>query len=134
RGCEVTDVNGGPDSNRVVTTYFRQVFPVAHPLAVTNLAVRLLRDAGGVVYLNGTEVFRSNMPSNDISSMTFALDEIAPGDESITFYTNAIDPVFLVAGSNVLSVEIHQFSPTNTDLNFDLALFGSLEAPPAVSI
>src|SRR6266852_1550238 len=43
---EATTVNGGPDTNRFITTYFRHVFQVEHPQAVTNLAVRLLRDAG----------------------------------------------------------------------------------------
>src|SRR5205814_656220 len=120
---EATVLASGPETNRFITTYFRQVFSMANPLAVTNLAVRLLRDAGGVVYLNGTEVFRSNLPTNDITATTLALDSIAPGDETFNFYTNAVDPVVLAAGSNIVAVEIHQFSPTNSNLNFDLALF-----------
>jgi len=131
---EVTVVNGGPDTNRFITTYFRHIFQIEQPQAVTNLAVRLLRDAGGVVYLNGTEVFRSNIPTNEITFMTLASEEIGPGDESINYYTNAIDPVWLLPGSNILAVEIHQSSTTGTNLNFDLAVWGFSEAPPTVTI
>src|SRR5207249_1742073 len=88
---EATVVDGGPDTNRFITTYFRLTFQVANPSAVTNLSLGLLRDAGGVVYLNGTEIFRSNMPSNEVTATTLALDAIVPGDKSTNFYTNAID-------------------------------------------
>ena len=38
--------------------------------AVRQLAVQLMRDDGGIVYLNGIEVFRSNMPVGEITSTT----------------------------------------------------------------
>ena len=60
---EATIVNGGPSSARFTTTYFRQTFSVTDPAAFTNLAMWLLRDDGGVVYLNGKDVYRSpSMP------------------------------------------------------------------------
>ena len=58
-----TIINGGPVANRFTTIYFRQGFAVPNPEDCTNLLIRLLRDDGAVVYLNGREVFRSNMPS-----------------------------------------------------------------------
>ncbi|MCU0858945.1 MAG: lamin tail domain-containing protein, partial [Pontiellaceae bacterium] len=60
----VTVVSYGPDSsNRYITTYFRKNFTVTNASAVTSLTLNLLRDDGAVVYLNGTEVLRDNMPS-----------------------------------------------------------------------
>src|SRR4026207_632177 len=48
-----------------ITAYFRHSF-----LASTNLPVikiRLLRDDGAVVYINGQEILRDNMPDGDIT-------------------------------------------------------------------
>src|SRR5204863_4829499 len=106
-------------------------FTVSDPLVVTNFAVRLLRDDGGVVYLNGVEVFRSNMPTNTITFTTLASGSVPPGDETTNFYANALDPLLLQAGSNVLAVEIHQSSPISSDISFELELIADFtEAPP----
>ncbi len=70
---EATVVSFGPNSSsKYITTYFRHAFYLDNPLAVTNLTVSLLRDDGGVVYLNGTEIFRDNMPTGTISFSTRA--------------------------------------------------------------
>ena len=61
-GDEATVVSYGPNiSFKYVTTYFRQAFTIANPAAYPTLTVRLLRDDGGVVYLNGVEVMRSRI-------------------------------------------------------------------------
>ena len=51
-------------------------FTVADPSAVSALSLKLLRDDGAVVYLNGTEVYRNNMPSGSISSSTLASSSV----------------------------------------------------------
>jgi hypothetical protein len=134
-GDEATVVNGGPPNNRFVTTYFRNSFLVDDLLGYTNLAIRLLRGAGGVVYLNGTPIFRSNMPTNDITYTTLALGAVQPVDQSTNFYARAVDPSLLLFGLNLLAVEIHQFSLTNSDCSFDLSLVGDFSpTPPTVGI
>ena len=133
-GDEATIVNGGPITNRFVTTYFRQVFPLAPALQVTNLAVRLLRGHGGIVYLNGTEVFRSNMPTNEINSARLASGFAPASDQTTNFYAKRVDPSLLLP-VNILAVEIHQFSQTSSNLSFDLALVGNFAAArPTVRI
>ena len=63
-GDEATIVGyGGNASDKHVTTYFRHTFSVADAASFSSLVLRLRRDDGGVAYLNGTEIFRSNMPS-----------------------------------------------------------------------
>src|SRR6185369_11323775 len=58
-----TQVGFGPDAtNKYITTYFRRTFEVPWNQAVTNLNVRLARADGAVVWLNGQELFRTNMP------------------------------------------------------------------------
>jgi hypothetical protein len=116
-------------SNRQVTTYFRHAFTVPNPAVFNDLSVALLRDDGGIVYLNGTEVFRSNIRTGAVDYLTLATNALA-ADETTLFYTNVISPTSLVAGTNVASVEIHQSSATSSDLSFDLRLIGyPLPAP-----
>lgn len=110
-------------SNGQVTTYFRHSFTVADPAAFGSLTVALLRDDGGAVYLNGTEVFRSNLPQG-ATYTTLATNALAQ-DETTFFYTNTVSAPVLVAGTNVCAVEIHQSSVTSSDLSFDLKLFGN---------
>jgi hypothetical protein len=112
-------------SNRQVTTYFRHSFNVADPAAFGSLTVALLRDDGGVVYLNGTEVFRSNLPNGvPIGYLDLATNALTQ-DEIDFFYTNTFTTPVLVAGTNVCAVEIHQSSTTSSDLSFDLKLYGN---------
>jgi len=127
---EATVVGYGPDSNnKYITTYFRRAFQVTNAEAVSALTVTLLRDDGGVVYLNGTEIFRSNMPEGDITSATLASAVVSGADETTTFFEQTVDPALLVEGTNVLAVEIHQQNVASTDISFDLELAG-LSSPP----
>ena len=76
-GDEATVVSYGPDPNyKYVTTYFRKSFTVANPATITDLTLQLIRDDGAVVYLNGTEIYRNNMPSGTISYNTLASSAI----------------------------------------------------------
>ncbi len=135
-GDEATTVGYGPVStNKYITTYFRRSFVVTSASFFTNLTIRLLRDDGGVVYLNDTEVFRSNMPTNvPILFDTLASSNVPAGDETTNFYATAINTNLLRNGTNVLAVEIHQFSPSSSDISFDLELAGIGNAPPACGI
>src|SRR5215211_6216139 len=124
-GDEATTVGFGPDANnKFTTTYFRRAFSVTNAAAFNALTLRLMRDDGAVVYLNGVEVWRTNMPTGTIGSSTLASVAIAGADES-TFVQTTISPSLLVTGTNVLAVELHQSGGTSTDISFDLQLIGS---------
>jgi hypothetical protein len=132
-GDEATVINGGPSTNRFVTTYFRRSF-VATPAAFSNLSLRVLRDDGAIVFLNGVEVFRSNMPTGMVSYVTNASSGVNGAEETTTFFATNLSPGLLANGTNVLAVEIHQVNATSTDLSFDLELAGLGNLPPVVSI
>ena len=124
-GDEETELNFGPDpKNKHITYYFRRSFVAEEASAYTNLTLSLLRDDGAVVYLNGTEVFRNNMPSGPINYRTLASTNVGPAAELI-FFTNTVHVSFLAEGTNVLAVEVHQFRTNSTDLSFDLQLTGT---------
>ncbi len=139
-GDEVTVVGYGLDpANKYITTYFRRAFNVSNPAGISNLLVSLLRDDGGVVYLNGQEIFRSNMPAGAIDYRTLAVLAVGGADETTQFYSAPVPPWLLLAGQNLLAVEIHQSAASSSDLSFDLELTGGGAAPatnepPSVSI
>ncbi|CAN5766562.1 hypothetical protein BH24ACI5_BH24ACI5_08860 [soil metagenome] len=123
-GDEATVVGyGGNASAKHVTTYFRRTFSVTNPGDFASLSLRLLRDDGAVVYLNGSEVLRTNMPGGTIGYTTLASATVLGADES-AFITATLSSSLLVAGSNVLAVEVHQSEPDSSDLSFDLELLG----------
>jgi hypothetical protein len=134
-GDEATVVSFGPDaSNKYITTYFRRAFNLTEAITYTNILMRLLRDDAGIVYLNGTEVFRSpNLPAGVIAYNTLAT---ATGENNVD--TASLPANLLVEGTNVVAVEIHQQALTSSDISFDLELLGvrlaSTNAKPLVSI
>lgn len=122
-----TDPNqSGTQKN--ITTYFQTTFDVTDAAEYTSLTMELLRDDGAVVYLNGTEIVRSNMPGGFITSTTPASGNVAGGQEA-TFFEYSIDPTLLVEGENVLAVEIHQDDNGSSDISLDVHLLGVLGNP-----
>ena len=115
-----------------ITFYFRRAVPVADASSLTSARIRLLRDDAGVVYLNGNEVFRSaNLPAFPaaIGHLTTAT---ATGENTID--TATINSTNIVAGNNVVAVEIHQESIGSSDVSFDFDLIGNLSSgPPRLS-
>jgi titin len=128
-GDEATVVSFGSNANsKFITTYFRKSFSVADASLVSALNLRVLRDDGVVIYLNGTEVFRNNMPTGTIASTTLASTAIGGVDET-TFLTGTISPALLVSGSNVIAVEIHQADVSSSDISFDFELKATVSQP-----
>ena len=68
----------------------------------------MLRDDGAVVYLNGTEVFRTNMPAGAVTACHARVVSRRSARTRRTYVTASVNPALLVAGTNVLAVEIHQ--------------------------
>ena len=87
-----------------VTYYFRKEFTVSNSRDVSSLSVDLLRDDGAVVYLNGIEVARSNLPSPS-NYLTLAATTVGEEEES-KYLRYEIDPLALIDGTNVLAVEV----------------------------
>lgn len=121
---EVTKLNFGTNANnKYITYYFRKTFTVPEGIVITNLTFYLLRDDGAVVYLDGVEQFRSNMPSGEVNYQTLASSAVS-GSAEQTYYQTRIN-LTLTPGIHLIAVEVHQNSATSSDLAFDLALEGS---------
>jgi lysophospholipase L1-like esterase len=120
-----TGVGYGADStNKNVTTYFRHEFVVPEDAAYTNLNFRVARADGVAVWLNGTELFRTNLPAGELSPTNRALQRMTGFTPHIFYPTNIPVPP-LPAGTNVVAAEVHLSSPTNQVMGFDLELLGT---------
>ncbi len=121
-------VGFGPDTaNKWPTTYFRKKFNVSNPALYSTINMTLIYDDGAVVYLNGQEIYRIGLPAGPIAYNTFA-----SGAAEYTPDVSSLNAAFLVAGENVLAVEMHQGNATSSDLSFDMELVAQI--PPSVSI
>ncbi len=126
-GDEVTLIDFGPKADdKHITTYFRKEFDVADPNVFEALEIRLQRDDGAIVYLNGVEIVRSNIDEGPVSYETRAMRPAGGGSEEV-FFPYYERPFDLVAGVNVIAVEVHLFAPTTADCTFDLELIGHRE-------
>ncbi len=125
-GDEATIVSYGTNASaKYVTTYFRRTFTVSDPSLYQSLTLNVLRDDGAVVYINGTEVFRTNMPSGSVGYGTLATSAVSGADETTTFYAASVSPTLLRPGANLMAVELHQSGGTSSDLSFNAELIGS---------
>ena len=114
---EATKLSDASDS--YPTYYFRQRFNVDDPAKLKPLVLRLLRDDGAVVYLNGEEIVRDNMPDGIINHDTFARST-TPSENG--FFVHNLASSKLTAGGNLLAIEVHQADAESSDVSFDLEL------------
>ena len=111
-GDEVTEIG-----DSTLTAYFRHSFMVPNPSDFSSVDLDLLYDDGAVIYLNGVEVWRVNMPIGAINYGTFA----STGSSDNAMVSTSL-PVTLLQGENLLAVEVHQRSAQSSDLSFDFKL------------
>ena len=105
-----------------LSVFMRYTFTVDEPRAVTALEFTAIYDDGFAAYLNGTEIARENLPENA------TYDTAAPdGAEPVPFSKDlgSFLPE-LVAGDNVLAIQVHNVSLNSSDLSMIPALSGQV--------
>lgn len=132
---DVPNVLGTTDLGNVpgrLTCYFRREFSVPAILAGEPM-VRLMCDDGAVVYINGTEAFRHNMPAGAISPDTQALESVE-GDREKQIHIIPVNPALIIPGQvNTIAVEVHDAANVRgaNDVLFDLDI--AFRQPPTLS-
>src|SRR5688500_3842523 len=106
----VTHTNGVP---RPVTAYFRKTFHYTNTFSTALARIRLLRDDGAVVYVNGLEALRDGMPEGPIGHETLAIAAEGPDENSFREFRVALYD--LEAGTNVSAVELDQANVFSSD-------------------
>lgn len=114
---EVTVLDYGNYVNKYPTAYFRKEIQIDDLANKNSFLLSIFVDDGAVIYVNGQELARLNMPAGTITYNTYA--------SSANNGLNAEYDVplnMLKEGSNLIAVEVHQVSASSSDLIFDLAM------------
>jgi hypothetical protein len=125
----------GTSGPQITNYYFRRSIVVTNPAAFTTIQFRYQRDDGCVVYLNGNELFRNNMPGGTILATNFAATTISGAAAALTFFTNNVATTNFQEGTNLIAVEVHQSTAGSSDLGWELEVNGMLaSSPPRVNL
>jgi len=117
---------GGPSA------YFRAHFNWTGPTANAILSFTNAVDDAIIVYLNGQELYSFDMPDTP-RPMTWDINLLAaanPLGEAVPVITNIFNSPLLVAGDNVIAVELHQQANTSSDDVFAMKLVGTQPKAP----
>ena len=133
-GDESTVLSYGSNANnKTPSYYFRSSFEVSDTTVFSQLLALLKADDGAVVYINGVEVWRVNMPAAPISItfQTFANSSVSGSGEN-AWNEMTIPASVLIPGQNILAVEIHQVDGMSSDISFDFQLQGTIYGAPEI--
>jgi len=113
---------GGPwiNPDRNITVYFRKEFEITNANLITEATARVMSDGGAIVYLNGVEIARDNMPADPVNFETFASSDSNIREGNIDVFSFL--PSAFVDGINVIAIELHNGSSTSSDMGMDLQL------------
>ncbi|MGI9244564.1 MAG: hypothetical protein ACR2RV_27430, partial [Verrucomicrobiales bacterium] len=140
----MTDLSYGPDpQSKFVTTYFRSKFDTGAAAIGAALGARLAVqvDDGAIVFLNGVEIWRNNLPPNPdpedpepgdpVDGSTLAITSAGSDGRTAAFVD--FDKGLLVDGTNTIAVELHQNSLTTSDAVFDLGMEFVVRTDPVIA-
>ena len=105
-----------------LTYYFRTHFNFAGNPADVSLVLSNVIDDGAVFYLNGVEIARVGMPAGTVTYTTLASTTVSDATNYTVLNISGNLLTNLVAGDNVLAVEVHQINSTSTDIVFGSSL------------
>ena len=111
--------------NRYVSVFCRKSFWIDCPAELSLAVLTAVYDDGLVLYLNGEELGRANMPGGSVSRNTTASRSVESAVASLD-----IDGGLFRQGENVLAVSVHNSSRDSSDLSFMLTLAPSLVSRP----
>ena len=115
-----------------LTFYLRTKFVYQGETQGATLTLDQILDDGAVYYLNGNEIGRSRMPVEPPTFTTPASAVVSDATEETNIFS--INNSFLIKGTNVLAVEVHQVNNTSSDVVFGARLRLSVLAQGGVVI
>ncbi|MET0468194.1 MAG: hypothetical protein ABWZ87_05600, partial [Aeromicrobium sp.] len=121
-GPIATNIDVPQGTTRPLTTYFRRSFTVPSAAAVTALSLTTRADDGVAVYVNGTEVGRSNLPTGTLTPSTYASSAPSTATAVANQVTWTVPTDVLVDGANTISVEVHSNYRATPSSSMDLTL------------
>jgi len=121
-GSIATDIDVAAGTTRALASYYRRSFDVTDPTALGPLRLSTRADDGVVVYVNGHEVARSNMPTGAVGPGTYASSAVSTAAALASPVVVDVPASVLVAGHNTIAVEVHSNYRSAKDVSMDLSL------------
>lgn len=119
-GFGESNVNSPSQTNRS-TYYLRRDINIANPSQYSTITLTAQYDDGAIVYVNGAEVARMNMPSGNAPYGTNPSSSREWGDGD---YVVNIPSSNFVNGNNQIAVAVYNRSTGNNDLYYNMKLDG----------
>lgn len=127
-GDDDTDANekgklsyGTDSQNKRPLAYLRHTVDVEDPEAIKGLHGKFFCDDGCVIFLNGKEIHRFNLPEGKITKKSRPLFPMG-GELERYEMSFLIKPDQLKQGENQIAVQLHQANASSSDLAFDASL------------
>jgi len=116
----MTEIGYGENAaHKHIAAYFRHRFTAPDVRDFRELLILLRIDDGAIVYLNGKEILRENLPAGKVTSKTTAQRRINAEEEQL-YHRYLVPAAALLPGNNELAVEVHQIDGNSSDLFFDM--------------
>lgn len=113
------------------SVFMRTEFVAKSPVPGNVFTVNVNIDDGCIVWINGTEVGRYNVPEGDLPFNSWASSALEASIVSFSVTNGVQGPV--VSGTNVVAVQVFNANATSSDLVFDASVESDLdETPPVV--
>ncbi|OAV44952.1 CotH kinase family protein [Lewinella sp. 4G2] len=120
----------------VKSLFLRQEFVVDDPTTITQMVVDLDFESGIIAYLNGEEIYRFNMSGNTSpqSSSVWVSPVLSLNARPLKRVVLTGDEAGLVAGRNVLAVQVHSANERGSKLYASTFLTAFTTNPPPTSL
>ena len=120
RGYKTTLNFGNNSSQKIPTYYFTSTVNLTKsPNSDDEFSLDFIVDDGFIIYVNGVEGGRYNMPSGSVNYNTFS-SSYAPNNPDTGNMT--LPASLFKKGTNVIAVEVHNNNSTSTDIEWEASL------------
>lgn len=120
-----TPINpGNNQENEVNTKYFSKRITITDLSKFKGFEFKLQKDDGAVIYVNGKELYRDNMPDGHITKNTRPIKVINTEEEESLFNVKFFDSSVFTSGINTISARVDQSNSYYSDCLFSLEIIG----------
>lgn len=120
-----TDISVGAPTTRPLSAQFRSTFETPDVGEFASVSLSVIANDGVIVYVNGTEVGRANLPTGTITQNTYATAAPRSTTAAANRVTFNVPVALLNAGTNTIAAETHANYRSTPDLTFALTAVGT---------
>ena len=118
-----TTISFGTDpEDKHLVAYFTRSIKIENPFKYKAYLLNVRRDDGAIVYINGIEVWKSNVTYDTNTFNDISIIKTVTQSAETRYFSTLLLPTNFKEGENIISIAVYQRSPRSSDLVFDLEL------------